>query len=151
MKKLSHLDAEGKLQMVDVTKKGVVTRDAIAAGKVRMRPETLKLVLSRGLPKGDLIAAARLAGIQAAKQTGRLIPLCHPLELTHVEVDLKPEGKDSLVITAAARTRGRTGVEMEALTAVAVAALTVYDMAKAVDKEMEIGGIRLVEKRKSQD
>lgn len=151
MKKLSHLDTQGRLQMVDVTGKGVVTREAVAAGKVRMAPGTLKLILSQGLPKGDLMATARLAGIQAAKQTGHLIPLCHPLEITHVEVNLSPEGKDALAITASVRTRSRTGVEMEALTAVAVAALTVYDMAKAVDKEMVIGEIHLVEKRKSPD
>jgi cyclic pyranopterin phosphate synthase len=151
MKKLSHLDTRGRLQMVDVTGKGIVTREAVAAGKVRMAPGTLKLILSHGLPKGDLLATARLAGIQAAKQAGHLIPLCHPLEITHVEVDLSPEGKDTLAITASVRTRSRTGVEMEALTAVAVAALTVYDMAKAVDQEMVIGEIHLVEKRKSPD
>ena len=149
MKKLSHLDQQGKLKMVDVTEKGVVTREAVASGRVRMQPQTLKLIMSRGLPKGDLLAAARLAGIQAAKQTGNLIPLCHPLELTLVEVEIEPEKPEALRISSRVKTRSRTGVEMEALTAVAVSGLTIYDMAKAVDKEMVIEEIRLVEKRKS--
>ena len=151
MKKLSHLDAQGKLKMVDVTEKNVVTREAVASGRVRMQPKTLKLIAAQGLPKGDLFATARLAGIQAAKRTGNLIPLCHPLELTLVEVGIKAEKPDALKITSLVKTRSRTGVEMEALTAVAVAALTVYDMAKALDKEMVIEEVRLVEKRKSPD
>jgi cyclic pyranopterin phosphate synthase len=148
-KTLSHVDARGKLKMVDVTAKDVVFRQAVAGGRVRMKPATLKLILAGGLAKGDLFATARLAGIQAAKRTGDLIPLCHPLEITHAEVELRVEPPDALSIRARVKTRGRTGVEMEALTAVAVAALTVYDMAKAVDKGMVIEAIRLLEKKKS--
>jgi cyclic pyranopterin phosphate synthase len=148
-KKLSHVDARGKLKMVDVTAKDVVFRQAVAGGRVRMNPETLKLVLAGGLAKGDLFATARLAGIQAAKRTAEIIPLCHPLEITHVEVELRAEPPEALEIVARVRTRGRTGVEMEALTAVAAAALTVYDMAKAVDKGMVIEAIYLIEKKKS--
>ena len=135
--------------MVDVTSKDVVFRQAVAEGRVRMNPATLKLVLAGGLAKGDLFAAARLAGIQAAKRTADMIPLCHPLEITHVEVEIHSEPPEALGIVARVRTRGRTGVEMEALTAVAAAALTVYDMAKAVDKGMVIEAIHLIEKKKS--
>ena len=135
--------------MVDVTSKDVVFRQAVAGGRVRMNPATLKLVLAGGLAKGDLFAAARLAGIQAAKRTADIIPLCHPLEITHVEVEIHSEPPEALGIVARVRTRGRTGVEMEALTAVAAAALTVYDMAKAVDKGMVIEAIHLIEKKKS--
>ena len=135
--------------MVDVTSKDVVFRQAVAGGRVRMNPATLKLVLAGGLAKGDLFAAARLAGIQAAKRTADMIPLCHPLEITHVEVEIHSEPPEALGIVARVRTRGRTGVEMEALTAVAAAALTVYDMAKAVDKGMVIEAIHLIEKKKS--
>ena len=135
--------------MVDVTSKDVVFRQAVAGGRVRMKPATLKLVLAGGLAKGDLFAAARLAGIQAAKRTADIIPLCHPLEITHVEVEIHSEPPEALGIVARVRTRGRTGVEMEALTAVAAAALTVYDMAKAVDKGMVIEAIHLIEKKKS--
>ena len=135
--------------MVDVTSKDVVFRQAVAGGRVRMNPATLTLVLAGGLAKGDLFAAARLAGIQAAKRTADIIPLCHPLEITHVEVEIHSEPPEALGIVARVRTRGRTGVEMEALTAVAAAALTVYDMAKAVDKGMVIEAIHLIEKKKS--
>jgi cyclic pyranopterin phosphate synthase len=148
-KKLSHLDARGKLKMVDITAKDVVYREATAAGRVRMNPATLKIILAGGLAKGDLFATARLAGIQAAKRTAGIIPLCHPLEITHAEVELRPDPPDGLLIKTRVRTRGRTGVEMEALTAVSAAALTVYDMAKAVDKGMVIENIRLLEKKKS--
>jgi len=148
-RKLSHVDNRGKLKMVDVTSKDVVFRQAVAGGRVRMKPATLKLVLAGGLAKGDLFAAARLAGIQAAKRTADMIPLCHPLEITHVEVEIHSEPPEALGIVARVRTRGRTGVEMEALTAVAAAALTVYDMAKAVDKGMVIEAIHLIEKKKS--
>ncbi len=148
-RKLSHVDNRGKLKMVDVTSKDVVFRQAVAEGRVRMNPATLKLVLAGGLAKGDLFAAARLAGIQAAKRTADMIPLCHPLEITHVEVEIHSEPPEALGIVARVRTRGRTGVEMEALTAVAAAALTVYDMAKAVDKGMVIEAIHLIEKKKS--
>ena len=144
---LSHLDSEGRARMVDVGRKPDTQRVAVAAGKVRMKPETLTLIRAGNLKKGDVLAAARLAGIMAAKRTADLIPLCHPLPLTHIEV--KCELKDSLpgvAITATVRTTGKTGVEMEALTAVSIAALTVYDMAKAVEKTMQITNVRLLEK-----
>ena len=144
---LSHLDAEGRARMVDVGHKPDTQRVAVAAGEVRMRPETLALIRAGNLKKGDVLATAQLAGIMAAKRTPDLIPLCHPLPLTHVEVNC--ELKDDLpgvAITAAVRTTGKTGVEMEALTAVTVAALTVYDMAKAAEKTMQITNVRLLEK-----
>ena len=136
---------EGRARMVDVAGKDETERTATAAGSVLMRPETLQLILDGGHKKGDVLAVARLAGIMAAKRTADLIPLCHPLPLSHVDVDLlaRDDGYD---IEAVARTTAQTGVEMEALTAVAVAALTVYDMVKAVDKTMVIGEIRLMRK-----
>lgn len=146
MGELTHFDERGASRMVDVSGKEVSLRTARASGLVRMSPATLKLVTDRGLAKGDVLEVARLAGIMGAKRTGELIPLCHPLGLDAVEVDLRPEPPDGLRIEATAKLHGRTGVEMEALTAVSVAALTVYDMCKAVDRGMRIGPIRLEEK-----
>lgn len=146
--KLTHLDQSGAARMVDIGHKAETERLAVAAGEVRMAPATLAAVLAGNLPKGDVLGAARIAGIMAAKRTPDLIPLCHPLLLSQVAVDLQPdEARSRIVITATVRCRGQTGVEMEALTAVAGAALTIYDMAKAVQKDMVIGNIRLVEKR----
>ena len=133
--------------MVDVSAKPETLRLAIASGRVRMSPTTLELILNRGVAKGDVLEVARLAGILAAKKTGELIPLCHPLGLDAVELQLTPEGNDSLRIVALVKTTGRTGVEMEALVAVSVAALTVYDMCKAVDRAMVIDHVRLEEKQ----
>jgi len=144
---LTHLDSEGRARMVDVGHKPDTQRAAVATGEVRMKPETLALIRAGNLKKGDVLAAAQLAGIMAAKRTADLIPLCHPLPLTHIEVNC--ELKDDLpgvAITATVRTTGKTGVEMEALTAVSVAALTVYDMAKAAEKTMQITNVRLLEK-----
>ena len=144
---LSHLDAEGAARMVDVGAKPETLREAVAAGEVRMTPETLRLLRAGDLPKGDVLGAARLAGILAAKRTAELIPLCHPLPLTFVGVDFSfDEDASRVLITATARCRGQTGVEMEALTAVSLAALTIYDMAKAVEKTLVIGEIRLLSK-----
>jgi len=147
MSELTHLDAEGHAHMVDVGAKDETRREAVARGAVLMRPETLRLIAAGELPKGDVLAVARVAGIMAAKRAPDIIPLCHPLLLTHVAVELFPDEAASAVrIEATVRTTGKTGVEMEALTAVAIAALTIYDMVKAVDKEMVIGDICLVEK-----
>jgi cyclic pyranopterin phosphate synthase len=143
---LTHVDARGRLQMVDVSAKPVTAREAVARGRIRMSAAALRQVRAGKLKKGDPLQTARLAGIMAAKQTAALIPLCHPLPLSHVDVQLTPL-KDGYEIEGRARTSAQTGVEMEALTAVAVAALTVYDMVKAVDKAMVIEGIHLVEKR----
>ena len=144
---LSHLDEQGRARMVDVGAKAETARVATARGRVRMLPQTLGLVLAGGVAKGDVIAVARIAGIMAAKRTGELIPLCHPLPITSVDVDITPdEAAAALDIEATARIVGRTGVEMEALTAVSVAALTIYDMCKAVDRGMTIEGVRLVHK-----
>jgi cyclic pyranopterin phosphate synthase len=145
--KLTHIGASGEAHMVDVGDKADTTRTAVAEGAVKMKPETLALILEGNAKKGDVIGTARLAGIMAAKQTSNLIPLCHPLMLTKVSVDItEDEALPGLRVTATAKLTGKTGVEMEALTAVSVACLTIYDMAKAVDKGMEIGGIRLLEK-----
>jgi len=144
---LTHIDQRGEARMVDVTDKGATERIAVAEGRVIMRKETLDMVLQGNALKGDVLGAARLAGIMAAKRTHGLIPLCHPLPLTFVEVVLTVDD-DGVAIEAAAETVAQTGVEMEALTAVAVAALTVYDMAKAIDKEMRIDGVELVSKTK---
>jgi cyclic pyranopterin monophosphate synthase len=147
MADLTHFDAEGRAHMVDVGGKEVTARTAVASGQVRMRPETLAHVTAGTARKGDVLGVARLAGIMAAKRCAELIPLCHPLPLTHVAVDLTPDpALPGVRITAEVRTTGRTGVEMEALTAVSVAALTVYDMLKAVDKSMEIGAIAVERK-----
>jgi cyclic pyranopterin phosphate synthase len=145
---LTHLDAQGHAQMVDVGAKAETQREAVARGSVRLDPATLRLILGGSLPKGDVLAVARVAGIMAAKRTPELIPLCHTLLLTHASVEIEPDEAASLLrITAVVRSRGQTGVEMEALTAVSVAALTIYDMCKAVDRGMQITDIRLAEKR----
>jgi cyclic pyranopterin phosphate synthase len=145
---LTHLDAQGQAHMVDVGAKAETEREAIAAGRVLMRPETLRLLREGDLPKGDVLGTARVAGILAAKRTSELIPLCHQLLLTKVGVEFEfDEGASAVEITATIRCRGQTGVEMEALTAVSVAALTIYDMAKAVERGMVISDIRLLEKR----
>ena len=149
MKRLTHTDAQGNASMVDVSAKPVIFRQAIARGEVRLQKATLKLIRSHRVAKGNVLAAARLAGILAAKKTGELIPLCHPLPLTHCQVDCTiPASRDRVVITASAKIAAQTGVEMEALTAVSVAALTIYDMCKAVDKKIRITDIRLVSKSK---
>ena len=146
MAKLSHLDAQGKARMVDVGDKPVTAREALARGEITMSATALRLIRTGALAKGDPLQVARLAGIMAAKKTAELIPLCHPLPLTHVHVELTPIRR-GYRIEARVRTTSQTGVEMEALTAVAVAALTIYDMAKAVDKGMVIGDICLIEKK----
>jgi cyclic pyranopterin phosphate synthase len=146
MSQLSHFDESGASRMVDVGAKPETERIARASALVRMRPETLVLVRDRKLSKGDVLEVARLAGIMAAKKTAELIPLCHPLPLTSVTLDFTYDGDDAIRIEATAKVFGRTGVEMEALTAVSVAALTVYDMCKAVDRAMTIERIRLEEK-----
>jgi cyclic pyranopterin phosphate synthase len=144
---LTHLGASGEANMVDVGAKAETERVAVAEGTVAMQPDTLRLILAGDAKKGDVIGTARIAGIMAAKRTHELIPLCHPLLLTKVSVDIQPdETLPGLRVTATARVTGKTGVEMEALTAVSVACLTIYDMAKAVDRGMVLGGIRLVEK-----
>jgi cyclic pyranopterin phosphate synthase len=145
--RLTHLDEHGAATMVDVTDKAVTDRTAVASGRVVMRAETLAAILSGNAPKGDVIATARIAGIMAAKRTHELIPLCHPLALGKVAVEIQPEQSlPGLVVTATVRVSGRTGVEMEALTAASVACLTIYDMAKAIEKGMRIEAIRLLEK-----
>jgi cyclic pyranopterin phosphate synthase len=133
--------------MVDVTDKADTAREAVAEGRVFMEPRTLELIVSGAMPKGDVLAVARIAGIMAAKRTSDLIPMCHPIPISGVTVDLEANGLGELRIEARVKTTGKTGVEMEALTAVSVAALTVYDMCKAVDRGMRIEGIRLLEKR----
>jgi cyclic pyranopterin phosphate synthase len=144
---LTHVDEQGSVQMVDVGDKADTERVAIAKGEVHMRPETLRLIVQDELPKGDVLTTAQLAGIMAAKQTHNLIPLCHPLLLTKVDVAFEVDERASAIeITATVRTRGKTGVEMEALTAVSIAALTLYDMAKAVEKGMRMTDIRLISK-----
>jgi cyclic pyranopterin phosphate synthase len=143
---LTHVDAKGRIRMVDVGDKPVTDREAVARGSIMMSAAARKLIHSGAVKKGDPIQAARLAGIMAAKKTSELIPLCHPLNLSHVSVDLTPT-RTGYAIEARVRISGRTGVEMEALTAVSVAALTLYDMVKAVDKTMVIGNIELVEKK----
>ena len=145
-KKLTHVGPDGAPRMVDVSAKDVTAREAVARGRIVMSRAAAKLASSGGGKKGDPIQTARLAGVMAAKRTADLIPLCHPLQLSFVDVVLTPR-RDGFEIEARVRTNGPTGVEMEALTAVSVAALTIYDMVKAVDKAMEIGAIRLVEKR----
>jgi len=146
MSGFTHFDAEGRAQMVDVGEKPVTERTATARGSVAMAPETLEMIVEGRAKKGDVLAVARLAGIMAAKRTSDLIPLCHPLMLSKVTVDLVPAPPDRVEIEATVKLAGRTGVEMEALTAVSVAALTVYDMVKAVDRSMRIGDIRLTHK-----
>lgn len=149
MKKLTHVDARGEASMVDVSNKPIVERTAIARGEIRLQPSTLQLIRRQRVAKGNVLASARLAGIMAAKKTGELIPLCHPLSLTHCAVDFEiPSSGDRIVIIASARITAQTGIEMEALTAVSVAALTIYDMCKAVDKSMRITDVKLVSKTK---
>jgi cyclic pyranopterin phosphate synthase len=144
---LTHLDEHGRARMVDVGAKPDTERVAVAKGEVAMKPQTLRLIAEGGVPKGDVLAVAQVAGILAAKRVPELIPLCHPLLLTHVDVAFEvDEAGSRIAIMATVRTRGQTGAEMEALTAVSVAALTIYDMAKAVEKGMRIGNIRLVRK-----
>ena len=146
-KELTHLGAQGEAHMVDVSAKAVTEREAIAAGRVVMQPATLEIVRKGDAKKGDVLGAARIAGIMAAKRTHELIPLCHPLAITKVEVDLTPNAKlPGIEVRARVKVSGRTGVEMEALTAVSVACLTVYDMTKAIDRGMRIENIRLIEK-----
>jgi cyclic pyranopterin phosphate synthase len=145
--RLSHLNERGEARMVDVSEKAVTSRMAVAEGFVAMAPETLDMILEGNAPKGDVLATARLAGIMGAKKTSELIPLCHPLPLTQVVLDFTPSRKPSgMRVEATAKVDGKTGVEMEALTAVTVACLTLYDMCKAVDRAMSFSGIRLVEK-----
>ncbi|MEX2229601.1 MAG: cyclic pyranopterin monophosphate synthase MoaC [Dehalococcoidia bacterium] len=144
---LSHLDSEGHARMVDVSAKAVTAREATARGRVEMRPETLALIVEGRIPKGDVFATARIAAIMAAKRTHELIPLCHPLPISGIEVRLAPaERGDAVEIEATVRTTAQTGVEMEALTAASVAALTIYDMCKAVERTMRITDVRLVAK-----
>ena len=147
MEGLSHVDEQGRARMVDVSAKADTEREAVARGLVLMKPETLKLVSEGGISKGEVLSVARVAGIMAAKHTPYLVPMCHPLLLTHVEVDLRLDPDISAIeIMATVRTTGKTGVEMEALTAVTGTALTIYDMCKAVDKAMRIEKVRLVRK-----
>jgi cyclic pyranopterin monophosphate synthase len=147
MAKLSHLDEQGRARMVDVSGKEITSRTAIARGTVHMRAETLALILEDKIEKGDVFSVARVAGIMAAKKTSELIPMCHPLNITSVEIELNAAQAPARVdIEATVRVSGKTGVEMEAMTAVAVTGLTIYDMCKAVDREMIVGEIRLVKK-----
>ena len=143
MKKLSHVTPSGEAKMVDISAKGDTVRVAVASGRVVMKPETLTAIKSAGLKKGDVIATARIAGIMAAKRVPDLIPLCHTILIDEVSLDFDLSGTDSVRITATAKSTGKTGVEMEALTAASVAALTIYDMAKAVDRGMTITDVRL--------
>jgi cyclic pyranopterin monophosphate synthase len=146
--KLSHIDKQGRAKMVDVSGKPVTKREAVACGSVSMKPSTLKLIMDQKVPKGDVLTLARIAGIMAAKKTGEMIPLCHPLNITSVDIDFTLDKEKSRIdIETRVKTSGQTGVEMEALAAVSVAALTVYDMCKAVDKEMVISDVMLLEKR----
>ena len=148
LKKLTHLSARGEARMVDVSAKPSTERVAVAEGRVVMAPKTLAIVRKGNAKKGDVLGAARIAGIQAAKRTHELIPLCHPLPITQIEVDVAPDAKlPGVIVTARVKVSGKTGVEMEALTAVSVACLTIYDMVKAVERGMHIEGIRLIEKR----
>jgi len=147
MRRLTHIAADGSARMVDVSVKPRSARTAIAAGKIRLRRETLELISQNKIAKGNVFATARIAGIQAAKQTAQLIPLCHTLPLSEVKIDIVASN-DGAEVKCTARTVAQTGVEMEALTGVSIALLTIYDMCKAVDKEMKIGDIRLIEKTK---
>jgi cyclic pyranopterin phosphate synthase len=146
MTKLTHFDESGGSKMVDVTEKEPTSRMAIAQAKVTMKPETLRLILDKKVAKGDVLEVARVAGIMAAKRTWELIPMCHPLNLTSVKIDYKNNGVNTIEIMAEARVVAQTGVEMEALTAVTVCALTIYDMCKAVDRAMVISDVHLIKK-----
>src|SRR5688572_19962500 len=148
MNRLSHVDAKGEARMVDVSAKPIQLREAVAQGEVRLQKSTLGLIQSDKIAKGNVLATARIAGIQAAKRTGELIPLCHPLPISHCEVNFALT-EDCITITASAKVAAQTGVEMEALTAVAVAALTIFDMCKAVDKEMRITEVKVISKTKT--
>ena len=149
MKKLTHIDAQGEASMVDVSAKPVMLREAIAGGQIRLQKATIALIRGNKIAKGNVLATARIAGISAAKKTGELIPLCHPLPITHCEVQFEiPKTADRIIIKGSAKISAQTGVEMEALTAVSVAALTIYDMCKAVDKTMRITEIKLLSKTK---
>ena len=149
MKRLTHIDADGEARMVDVSEKPVQLREAVARGEIRLQKETLKLIESQAIAKGNVLDTARVAGILAAKKCGELIPLCHPLPITHCAVAFEiPKSRDRIVIQASAKIAAQTGVEMEALTAVSVAALTIYDMCKAADKKMRITDVTLVSKTK---
>src|ERR1041385_3957542 len=149
MKKLSHIDESGAAAMVDVSTKPVQLREAVARSEIHLQRETLALIEENQIAKGNVLATARLAGIMAAKKTGELIPLCHPLPISHCEVNFEiPESRDRIIISGSAKIAAQTGVEMEALTAVSVTALTIYDMCKAVDKTMRITDIVLVSKTK---
>jgi cyclic pyranopterin phosphate synthase len=147
----THIDASGAASMVDVSSKEVHLREAIASGEIHLQPATISLINENKIAKGNVLSTAKLAGIMAAKRTGDLIPLCHPLPITHCDVGFEfPLSNDRIVITASAKISAQTGVEMEALTAVSIAALTIYDMCKAVDKSMSIQGIKLISKTKKQ-
>lgn len=151
MSELTHINPSGDASMVDVSGKAVTLREAVAACRIHLASATLDKVESNAIAKGNVLATARLAGIMAAKRTGDLIPLCHPLPISHCEVNFEiPASRDAIVITASAKIAARTGVEMEALTAVSVAALTIYDMCKAVDKTMSIDAVKLVSKTKQE-
>ena len=147
MAELSHLNEKGKARMVDITAKDTTLREALARGKVLMRPDTVAAIETGGVPKGDVFGVARIAGIMAAKKTGELIPLCHPLELTAIDIQFSTNAQQGeIIIEAKVKTVGRTGVEMEAMTAVSVAALTIYDMCKSADREMILTAIKLIAK-----
>lgn len=147
MKKLSHIDAQGRARMVDVAAKPVTQREALAVGTLHLSPTVLQMLVAGQMPKGDVLAVARVAGIMAAKKTPELIPLCHPLPITSVTIEFTPdESQNTITIAATVKVEGKTGVEMEALTAVSVAALTIYDMCKAVDKGMVISDVCLMKK-----
>jgi cyclic pyranopterin phosphate synthase len=147
MPSFTHIDEKGRVRMVDVTAKQPTVRVAVAGGIVLMKPETLKMIEDRNVKKGNVLETARIAGIMAAKKTSELIPMCHPLNLTHVQVDFDPDAKNHCIgVKASVRAIDQTGVEMEALTAVSVAALTIYDMCKSYDREMTISKIQLLEK-----
>ncbi|MBA2432995.1 MAG: cyclic pyranopterin monophosphate synthase MoaC [Chthoniobacterales bacterium] len=147
MAQLSHIAEDGSARMVDVSAKPISAREAVAAGRILLRRETLELIASNRIAKGNVFATARIAGVQAAKQTSQLIPLCHGLNLSHVDIDIAATD-DAVEVTCTARTSAQTGVEMEALTGVSLALLTIYDMCKAVDKKMQITDVRLLSKRK---
>ena len=150
MKRLSHIGGDGRAQMVDVSAKPLSARTAVASGRIKLQRETLDLIAKDQIAKGNVFATARIAGLQAAKQTAQLIPLCHTIPLSDVKIDIVA-GSNGAEVTCTTRTIAQTGVEMEALTGVSVALLTIYDMCKAVDKEMEISQVRLIEKTKTQN
>jgi len=147
MDRLTHIDKKGRSRMVDVSEKEITLREAIASGAITMKPDTFRMIMDREIVKGDVLGVAKIAGIMGAKRTSDLIPMCHPLEITHVEMLFHPREEESTIgIESRVRVRGRTGVEMEALVAVSAAALTIYDMCKAVDKGMVISQVKLVKK-----